>query len=174
MWRKEYLLTFKLILDIGVQWYHRGKSLKITQVHLKKSLSDLPKFGLLLLFYQWEKTSLRFTADHFKVPQVCPSADNTLVFQAFHPSVLRQHSFCPDSAWWFPEAGSAGSLPAGGDFRWQQSVSQQHQHAVHHCLHLWCHRKPSLLQSWYIPTAGGQPQHCRHRRRPHLCPHSAR
>ncbi|XP_050925727.1 cadherin-7 isoform X3 [Lates calcarifer] len=36
----------------------------------------------------------------------------------------RQHSVHPDSAWWFPAVGLAGSPPASGDFRRRQPISQ--------------------------------------------------
>lgn len=88
-------------------------------------------------------------------------------------SILRQHGVCPDSAWRFPAAGAAGSLPASGDFRRQHSISEQHQHAVHLRLHLRWRRKQPLLQSGAITAAGGRSRHRRHRRGPRLPPHFA-
>lgn len=54
----------------------------------------------------------------------------------FCPLVCRQHGVRPDAARRLPAAGRAAAPPAGGGFGQQPSPSQQHQHSVHHGLHL--------------------------------------
>lgn len=87
-------------------------------------------------------------------------------------STLRQHGICPDSACRVSTKGQAGPFSTSGDFRWRESIPQQHKYAVHHRLQVRPEREPSLLQSGDVTTSCGRVECCHHH--PHLHHHFAR